>query len=392
MKQEKRSLLILNKSHHPLTQRQDEISMLLYEKCNTYNIKVYIFLADNHIQIRDPLHQFNINITIFENIFKKLRYSQLILIRPFLFLYIIFLFKKIFGKFKFDVCWTGDLFFASFSPILKLFGICKKFIYDDPDYCPAYYSGILRIIVTILESIAIKSSDIIISISEILAKIRIRQGAKIVKVVPHMVDCNLFKAAYETRLKRLYQQNFKPKTILYAGNITDLLKSDLLLHALNMVNKTGADFTFLLIGSGDKSVLDNFILTAKKMGFGSRVLYLGPISRNKMPEIFQRADIAIGKLALKYLYYGVTKKILEYMAAGLPVIVTDLGQPKLLVKKGNCGFISSTNPEDLAGIILKALKLSRDKIIELSKNARTLAEQYDYNILGNKYCKLLEDV
>jgi glycosyltransferase involved in cell wall biosynthesis len=111
-----------------------------------------------------------------------------------------------------------------------------------------------------------------------------------------------------------------------------------------------------------------------------------------MPEIFQRADIAIGKLTTKNLYYVTTKKILDYLAAGLPVIVTDLGQPKLLVKKGNCGFISSTNPEDLARIILKALKLSGDEIIKLSKNARTLAEQYDYSILGNKYCKLLEDV
>jgi glycosyltransferase involved in cell wall biosynthesis len=390
MKQECRkiSLLILHRSHYPLTQRADEISILLYEKCNIYDVKVHIFLDHNLIQIKDSLRQSDINIPIYGCIFKKLSFSPLI--TSFLFLYVIFLLRKIFGKCKFDVCWTGDLFLASFSPILKLFGICKKFVYDDPDYYPACYSGILRIIVTVLESIVIKNSDLVISISENLAKIRRRQGAKIVKVVQHMVDCNFFKNAYETRLKRLFQQDFKPKTILYAGNFMDELKNDLLLHSLNIVNKSGVDFTFILLGSGNKSILNNFILNANKMGFGTKVLYLGSVPRKKLPEIFQRADIAICKLTPKYLYYGTTKKILEYMATGLPVIVSDLGLPHLLVKKGNCGFISSTEAENLSRVILKALKLSKDEIIKISKNARILAEQYDYSILGDKYCRILE--
>lgn len=146
--------------------------------------------------------------------------------------------KIMFRKTKFNVCWTGELVPASMGRILKLFRICDKIVYDDPDYYPICYSGISSMFAKILESAVIKSADLLISISPEIARIREQQGAKAVCTIPHGVDYAFFGKAVEERLPRISAPQFKPKVILFAGNFADELRNDLVLQALKRVYET----------------------------------------------------------------------------------------------------------------------------------------------------------
>jgi glycosyltransferase involved in cell wall biosynthesis len=300
--------------------------------------------------------------------------------------------KLLFRKTKFDICWTGDLVPASMGFILKSLGVCDKLVYDDPDFYPICYSGLLKFSVKLMEALVVKNADAIISISPQIADVRRRQGAKNVHVIPHAVDYSFFTSAYEKRMERVRYKEFKPKTILFAGNFADELQNDLVLCALEKLYRNHQDFSLLIVGSGDNQVLRRFTDSAKSMGFGNKIKYFGIVPRWRLTEIFGMADLGLCKLTPKYLLYGTTKKILEYMAAGLPVIASTIGPASTLVKKADAGFVTLPKEENLYEAFSNALNMSREEYLRKSQNARIFVKKYDWESIGNEYYELLRAV
>lgn len=90
-----------------------------------------------------------------------------------------------------------------------------------------------------------------------------------------------------------------------------------------------------------------------------------------VPQILSRADIGV----LSSSREGLPISLLEYMAASLPVIVTDVGECKRIVREANCGVITSpSDPSKLAAAIEETL-LHEERWNEWGINARNFVEQ-----------------
>jgi glycosyltransferase involved in cell wall biosynthesis len=105
---------------------------------------------------------------------------------------------------------------------------------------------------------------------------------------------------------------------------------------------------FLLVGDGpERASLENL---AQQLGIAGRVLFLG--YRQDIPDLLSICDMMV----LPSLYEGLPLSILEAMAAGKPVIATNIGGTNEAVIDGETGLlVPPADPPALAAAIRKLI-------------------------------------
>jgi glycosyltransferase involved in cell wall biosynthesis len=121
----------------------------------------------------------------------------------------------------------------------------------------------------------------------------------------------------------------------------------------------------LIVGPGDPEPLR---AEAVRLGVASVVSFLGP--RDDIADILAAADVGV----LSSDFEGMPLAVLEYMAAGLPVVATDVGGLPQLIDDGETGFlVPRRDPEALAqrlGMLLD------DSSLAARMGERAMAEQH----------------
>jgi glycosyltransferase involved in cell wall biosynthesis len=95
-------------------------------------------------------------------------------------------------------------------------------------------------------------------------------------------------------------------------------------------------FMFLVIGGGPD--IPRMQALTKQLGINDRIRFTGP--RHDVPELLQASDAGV----LCSHWEGFSNSIMEYMAAGLPVVATDVGGNRDLVQQQYTGFL--VRPDD----------------------------------------------
>ena len=125
-----------------------------------------------------------------------------------------------------------------------------------------------------------------------------------------------------------------------------------LLDALIAAQGTLGSKWVLLCAGGDRGILSELRQRAETGGIASHVRWLG--SRRDIKELLAATDIGI----LCSHEEGFSNAILEYMGAGLPTVVTDVGGNAEAVIDGVCGFV--VPPRDVTRLANALVQLSSD--------------------------------
>lgn len=126
----------------------------------------------------------------------------------------------------------------------------------------------------------------------------------------------------------------------------------------------------LLCVGYDAGIQNQLEERAENLCIRSNIKFLG--RRLDTPLLLGASDIGI----LCSHEEGFSNAILESMAAGLPMVVTNVGGNAEAVENMNTGFIvESKNPDNLANFLLE-LALSIDKRIQFGKAGRERVEKY----------------
>jgi glycosyltransferase involved in cell wall biosynthesis len=164
--------------------------------------------------------------------------------------------------------------------------------------------------------------------------------------------------------------------IPYKGHI-DLLK------ALSIAKKEIYSKWRLLVIGRDDGIGKYLKEESQKLGIEKNILWLG--SRPDVPEILKISDIGI----LSSHEEGFSNAILEGMAAGLPMVVTDVGGNSEAVINDQTGFVvPARNPEALAAALLK---LANDKTLRLQMGAlarKRIESEFSLGHCARQYEKL----
>lgn len=130
-------------------------------------------------------------------------------------------------------------------------------------------------------------------------------------------------------------------------------RHDVLLHALARVRDSGIDMHCSLIGHGP--LAEEIWALTTCLNLTDRVAVLGSVSHSEVGSKLAEADIFV----LTSMWEGMPGSVLEAMAAGLPVVATDVNGTSEVVQDRVTGFLV---PADDAVATAEALiSLARDK-------------------------------
>ena len=160
-----------------------------------------------------------------------------------------------------------------------------------------------------------------------------------------------------------------------------------LLHALALIKDRLPDNWQLLCVGRDAGELNKLTVLADSLGLASHIQWLG--QRLDIPELTAMSDIGL----LVSHEEGFSNAILEFMAAGKPVVVTDVGGNAEAIIDGVCGLVVPA--KDYTQLADAILMLASDKNLRLSYGdaARQRAvEHFSLEQCVSQYNELYKDV
>jgi glycosyltransferase involved in cell wall biosynthesis len=155
--------------------------------------------------------------------------------------------------------------------------------------------------------------------------------------------------------------------VLVANMRHEVKRQEDFLAAFAQVRRAIPGARAFLVGEGARRPL--LEQTSRDMGLGDVVHFLG--GRSDVPAILARATFGV----LCSRQEGLSNAVMEGMAAGLPMIVTDAGGNAELVKDGERGYVvRPEQPAALAQAMLRVLS-DTDRARQMGAAARRFVEE-----------------
>lgn len=172
------------------------------------------------------------------------------------------------------------------------------------------------------------------------------------------------------------------KTIIFLGRLHEDKGLREITEACRVLIDEGLQFNFKCFGAGEAK--DFFLVEMTKI-LGEKFFYGGVISGAEKWQTLSESDIFL----LPSRYEGLPVAMLEAMAAGCVVVVSEIGSISLVVKDGFNGFL--IEPKNVPQIVEKLKFLLSDKADweSLRRNARETVEG-KFNL--KDYIEKLEDI
>jgi len=283
------------------------------------------------------------------------------------------LFRVLKTKEKWDLLIGVNCLNALSGLVLKHFGKVKKVVFYGVDYAPQRFENrLINSAYHLVDQISILYADEVWSLSARMAKAR-RVPEKKSKIVPMGVWLDEIKRAPFSRVKK--------QTLVFAGHLLPKQGVQLVIQAMPEIIKKIPDFHFLILGKGEyKSTLQKL---AKKEGMAARITFAGYIQdHEKMASLISQSAAAIapyqtGDLKRNFTYYADPGKLKDYLAAGLPIILTDVPHNAYQIEKAGCGIVSAYQKEAIAQAVVKIMKNSQ-KLKKYRKKALKFIQDYDW--------------
>ena len=195
-----------------------------------------------------------------------------------------------------------------------------------------------------------------------------------ISVVPCGVNLEQFKALDKVQARQ-YLGFSNDKIILFVGRIDPLKGIDKLIKALPYLRNIQG-LKLLVIGGGEYSQyeIEQLRKLACNLKIQNSVTFLDLVKHEQLPYFYSAADVFV--VPSYYESFGLVA--LESLACGTPVVATDVGDFKSIIRQGETGYVVVDNaPHHLADKI--ALLLSRPSAdIESAQLIRATVSKFSW--------------
>ncbi len=205
-------------------------------------------------------------------------------------------------------------------------------------------------------------------------------GARHLRLIYNGIDLIPFDISFDRKAARA-QFGISDETLVFvlvANLIPYKGHSDLIKALARVKNALPEPWLVLCIGRDD-GIGTDLQREADAFGVGSNVRFLG--SRSDVPTFLRLSDVGI----LCSHEEGFSNAVLEGMAAGLPMVVTDVGGNAEAVIDGVTGYVvPAHNPERLAEALLN-VALADDRALMGDRGRRRVVEKFSMNSCIDAY-------
>lgn len=177
-----------------------------------------------------------------------------------------------------------------------------------------------------------------------------------------------------------YSVNSSTIKVVLVANVRPIKSIEDVIKACAQVFDAGMPVEFYIIGHlSDVSYHEALLNLARKLGIAHSVRFLGPISE---PRAYLR-EFDIGVLSSQS--EGLSNTLMEYLDAGLPVVVTNVGGNPDLVDDGFNGFLYESG--DVVALADRLKKLGSDPLLResLGISAKTSAGRFSVATMLTKH-------
>lgn len=202
---------------------------------------------------------------------------------------------------------------------------------------------------------------------DLVEKWAARSFAGIITVNSHMAELFLrqnpeVEILHNYPLKRQFEfprpENVKPPVILYLGGINRERGLEVILRAMPLVRRKYPDVVCELVGPAETVDLGPEFADLTPWLEQGNIQLRGKVPYEQVPNVLAQSSIALVPLLPTLNYQkAIPVKLLEYMAAGLPVIGSRFGYIEEIISKNQCGLlIEPGDPESLSQSICALLE------------------------------------
>lgn len=230
----------------------------------------------------------------------------------------------------------------------------------------AWYHKIASKVLRLPDSIICVSSDIADQVREIVP---------LMKNV-HSIHSGIYRDRY---LSAKHCHYAPPLEVVSVGRLHPMKGYSYLISAL-ADNKLKDKVRLMLVGDGPERA----VLEALAQRLEANVCFMGQRSKEEVVKHLHRSHLFVSSsVQLGKQTEGTPTAVMEAMAAGLPVVVTDVGGAKSLIKDGENGFVI---PQADQLVLIEAIRRFVDNPGLIDEQSRRNVEdsiQFDWKVVGS---------
>lgn len=263
----------------------------------------------------------------------------------------------IFSRQKYQLFIGLESIYTLAGIILKKLGKVKTVVYYISDYAPNRYSQKwFNNLYLWFDRFCAMHADFIWDVSKAMHPARIKAGLDPKKSAPELHVPN---ALFPEQINYLPLKLLKPYSLVYAGTLGIENGVDLAIKAIPIIKKKIPNIELHIYGGGstDEKRLKDL---AKRFYLQNSVFFHGFITDAvKLSELIKRFCVGLAPylaIPLSVRWYADATKLRLYMAAGLPIITTQVPPLGKEIAEAGAGLIAKDNEKDLAKNIIKMLE------------------------------------
>ncbi|WP_088888831.1 glycosyltransferase family 4 protein [Leptolyngbya ohadii] len=207
-----------------------------------------------------------------------------------------------------------------------------------------------------------------------------------IHVIPNGVNPDRFPAD----LQPVFQHySFNSFTIGFVGTLKPWHGLPLLIEAFDQLHQRHPQTQLLIVGDGpERKNLERDMI---QRGLQSAVYFTGAIAPEQVPGWLASMQVAVAPYPAQSDFYFSPLKVYEYMAAGLPIVASRIGQLTDLIEDGVTGLLCTAgDPTDLA-ITIEQILQSPDRGSAMGQAARqTVMQHHTWKAIAQKLMQLAD--
>ena len=170
-----------------------------------------------------------------------------------------------------------------------------------------------------------------------------------------------------------------PARVVFVGTLKPWHGTDVLLSALA---ESSGDWRLRIVGDGPQGEELRARVAQLPPHTAARVEFTGAVTPEQVPDLLADSDVAVApypSAAASDSYFS-PLKVYEYLAAGLPLVASAIGQIPQVLDGTGAGILVPPSDAGALGSVLDSLTEDRSTRQDMSRRARRLAvERHDWN-------------
>ncbi|MGA3198635.1 MAG: glycosyltransferase family 4 protein [Halobacteriota archaeon] len=225
---------------------------------------------------------------------------------------------------------------------------------------------------SLITTMVLRNADAVIALSDHMKKEMQRFSLRDISIIPNGIDLDRFEGAARDQARFKLKIKEADKVVLHVSTLASVKGVMYLIEAIAQLIQTEPKARLIVVGDGpERAKLE---LLVSDLGLSEFVTFAGRIQNNDVPIYMAASNVFV----LPSLSEGIPIVILEAMAAGLPIVATNVGGISSLVEEGKNGFL--IDPQNAEQIASKISLILADPALSgrMVRNNKGKAQQYTW--------------